>query len=118
MDLFECARVDSKYPIEEIVGTLKALQDEGKFDHIGLSECSAETLRRAVKVVPIAAVEIEISPISYEEETKKGKRVGLSVDHVCSCLCSHRYGQRAGRCSRRVQPNGPWRAVAASDQTR
>lgn len=36
-----------------------------------MSECSAETLHRANKVHPIAIVEIEVSPWSYEEETKK-----------------------------------------------
>ena len=49
LDLFECARVDSKYQIEEIVSNLAVLVKEGKFDHIGLSECRAETVRRANK---------------------------------------------------------------------
>jgi aryl-alcohol dehydrogenase-like predicted oxidoreductase len=39
--------VDPKIPIEEAVKTLAELVKEGKFDYIGLSECSAETLRRA-----------------------------------------------------------------------
>jgi pyridoxine 4-dehydrogenase len=65
--------VDPKVPIEETMETLKTLVSEGKFDCIGLSECSATTLQRAAKVAPIVAVEIEISPVSYEEETKKGK---------------------------------------------
>jgi pyridoxine 4-dehydrogenase len=68
---------------------LLVLRDEGKFDFIGMSECAAETIRRAAKVsttvptpdrmltmrqvAPISGVEIEISPMSYEEETKKGK---------------------------------------------
>jgi pyridoxine 4-dehydrogenase len=72
LDLFESARIDQKIPIESIMETLKTLVSEGKFDHIGMSECSAATLRRAAKVATIAAVEIEISPLSYEEETKKG----------------------------------------------
>jgi pyridoxine 4-dehydrogenase len=75
LDLFECARVDPHVPIEETVKSLKGLIDEGLFDHIGLSECSAETLRRAHAVHPIAAVEIEVSLFSYEEETKKGSYV-------------------------------------------
>jgi len=83
MDLFECARVDPNIPIEEIVVTLAKLVKEGKFDHIGLSECSAETLRRAHKVHSIAAVEIEISLWSYEEETKKviatAEELGIAV---------------------------------------
>jgi len=71
LDLFESARVDPNITIEEAITTLAKLKAEGRFDHIGLSECSAETLRRAHKVHPIAAAEIEISPWSYEEETKK-----------------------------------------------
>jgi len=70
LDLFECARVDPEYPIEDQMKTLTTLQMEGKFDHIGLSECSAATVKRANAVVPIALVEIEVSPLSYEKETK------------------------------------------------
>jgi aryl-alcohol dehydrogenase-like predicted oxidoreductase len=47
LDLFQPARVDPQIPIEETVKTLGELVKEGKFDYIGLSECSAETLRRA-----------------------------------------------------------------------
>lgn len=72
LDLFECARVDPTRPIEEVIRDLQVLVKEGLFDHIGMSECSAETLRRANSVHPITAVEIEVSPWSYEEETKKG----------------------------------------------
>jgi pyridoxine 4-dehydrogenase len=72
LDLFESARIDQEVPIESAMETLKTLVSEGKFDHIGISECSAATLRRAAKVANIAVVEIEISPLSYGEETKKG----------------------------------------------
>jgi len=61
MDLFECARVDRKIPIEDVIKTLAKLKEEGHFKHIGLSECSAETIRRAHQVHPIAAVEVEYS---------------------------------------------------------
>lgn len=47
LDLFESARVDPAYSIEDQMNTLVTLQKEGKFDHIGLSECSAATVRRA-----------------------------------------------------------------------
>jgi len=47
LDLFESARVDPKIPIEEVIRTLAGLVKEGKFDYMGLSECSAETLKRA-----------------------------------------------------------------------
>lgn len=75
VDLFECARVDPNIPIEETIKVLSEYVEQGKFDFIGMSECAAETLRRGHKVHPIAAVEIEISPWSYEEETKRGTSI-------------------------------------------
>jgi aryl-alcohol dehydrogenase-like predicted oxidoreductase len=45
-------------PIEATVGTLAELVKEGKIKYIGLSECSAATLRRAYKVHSIAAVQV------------------------------------------------------------
>jgi len=71
LDLFQCARVDKRVSIESTIGILSQLVKEGKFDYIGMSECSADTLRRAHAVHPITMVEIEISPWSYEDETKK-----------------------------------------------
>jgi len=50
LDLFQSARVDPKIPIEEAIKNLAELVKEGKFDYIGLSECSAETLMRASAV--------------------------------------------------------------------
>jgi pyridoxine 4-dehydrogenase len=47
LDLYESARVDPNVPVEDATRTLVGLLKEGKFDHIGLSECRAETLRRA-----------------------------------------------------------------------
>lgn len=70
LDLFEPARRDSKYEIEQYAESLKEMVKEGKFDHIGLSEVGAETIRRAHKVMPVAAVEIEVSLQSYEQKTK------------------------------------------------
>ncbi|KAJ6595705.1 aldo/keto reductase, partial [Mycena vulgaris] len=71
MDLFEPARIDRSLPIEEAMAHLAELRAEGHFAHIGLSECSAETLRRAHAVYPITAAEIEVSVWAYEEEQKK-----------------------------------------------
>ncbi|KAG8909864.1 hypothetical protein FRC01_006682 [Tulasnella sp. 417] len=70
IDLFQCCRVDPTIPVESAIRTLADLVKEGKFDHVGLSECSARTLLRANVVHPITAVEIEISPFSYEDETR------------------------------------------------
>ncbi|KAI5122111.1 hypothetical protein M0805_002233 [Coniferiporia weirii] len=83
LDLFEPARVDRNVPVEETIKILSGFVAEGKFDYIGLSECKAETLRRAHAVHPIAAVEIEVSPWSYEEKTKEvittSKELGVLV---------------------------------------
>jgi len=72
IDLFQTGRVDPNIPIEDAMRSLIALQKEGKFDYIGISECSEATLRRANAIAETAMIEIEISPIAYEEETKKG----------------------------------------------
>ncbi|HEY6301976.1 MAG TPA: aldo/keto reductase [Terriglobales bacterium] len=61
IDLYYLHRVDPNTPIEETVGALAELVKEGKVRHIGLSEASAGTLRRAVKVHPIAALQTEYS---------------------------------------------------------
>ncbi|HEY5289988.1 MAG TPA: aldo/keto reductase [Caulobacteraceae bacterium] len=61
IDLFYQHRVDPKTPIEETVGGLAQLVKEGKIRHIGLSEASAETVRRAAQVHPIAALQSEYS---------------------------------------------------------
>jgi pyridoxine 4-dehydrogenase len=61
LDIFECARVDPETPIEETIGVLAQLIKEGKIKGIGLSEVKADTIRRAVKVHPIAQVEVELS---------------------------------------------------------
>ncbi len=61
IDLYYQHRVDPNTPIEETVGALAELVKEGKIRHIGLSEASVNTLRRAVKVHPIAALQTEYS---------------------------------------------------------
>jgi len=82
-DVFQCGRQDKSRPVEETVGILKGLAEEGLFDYIGLSEVSEATLRRASAVHPIALAEIEISPWSYEEETRKviqaGKELSVTI---------------------------------------
>ena len=61
LDIFECARVDPKTPIETTIGALAACVKEGKIKGISLSEVRAETIRRAHKVHPICGVEVEFS---------------------------------------------------------
>ncbi|MEV5384407.1 aldo/keto reductase [Streptomyces sp. NPDC052721] len=57
IDLFQLHRIDPTVPLEDQVGELKKLQDEGKIRHIGLSEVSIADLRAAQKVAPIATVQ-------------------------------------------------------------
>jgi aryl-alcohol dehydrogenase-like predicted oxidoreductase len=61
IDLYYLARVDPAVPVEESVGALADLVAQGKVRHIGLSEVSAATLRRAHATYPISAVQTEYS---------------------------------------------------------
>ncbi|KZV96973.1 Aldo/keto reductase [Exidia glandulosa HHB12029] len=83
LDLFQPARVDKKYPIEDTMKFLAQLVKEGKFDHIGLSEISADTLRRAHAIHPVSVVEIEVSPWSYDDHCKAvialAKELGVAI---------------------------------------
>ena len=114
IDLFQPARLERGVSIEELVGAFVELLKEGKFEHLGLSECKAESLRRAhavrslppvlvhkclffAQVYPISIAEIEISPMSYEEETKKGaQRMRFPHsprDYMLMAHCSYRHCQ-------------------------
>jgi aryl-alcohol dehydrogenase-like predicted oxidoreductase len=61
IDLYYQHRVDPATPIEETVGAMAQLVKEGKVRHLGLSEAGVGTLRRAMKVHPIAALQTEYS---------------------------------------------------------
>jgi aryl-alcohol dehydrogenase-like predicted oxidoreductase len=61
IDLYYQHRVDTSTPIEETVGAMKELVEVGKVRHLGLSEASAETIRRAHAVHPITALQSEWS---------------------------------------------------------
>ncbi|OAX47867.1 General stress protein 69 [Paenibacillus sp. AD87] len=68
IDLYYQHRPDPNTPIEETVGTLADLVQQGKIRYIGLSEASAETIRRANAVHPITALQTEYSLWSRELE--------------------------------------------------
>lgn len=70
VDLYYQHRVDPNVPIEETVGAMAELVAEGKVRHIGLSEASAETIRRANAVHPITAVQTEYSLWSRDPEAE------------------------------------------------
>ena len=70
VDLFYQHRVDPNVPIEETVGAMAELVQEGKILHIGLSEAAPETIRRAHAVHPIAALQTEYSLWSRDPEAE------------------------------------------------
>ena len=70
IDLYYQHRIDPGTPIEETVGALAELVSEGKVRHIGLSEASPETIRRAHAVHPVAAVQTEYSLWSRDVEAE------------------------------------------------
>jgi len=69
IDLYYCHRVDKMTPIEETVQAMAELLKEGKIGAIGLSEVSAATLRRAQKIHPISAIQLEYSPFALDIES-------------------------------------------------
>ncbi len=83
IDLYYMHRVDPKVPIEETVGAMVRLMDQGKVRHIGLSEAGPQSLRRADSVHAVTAVQSEYSlwTRDYEQNTIPVVRE-LSVGYV------------------------------------
>jgi aryl-alcohol dehydrogenase-like predicted oxidoreductase len=82
IDLYYQHRVDANTPIEETVGAMKRLVEQGKVRALGLSEARPETIRRAHKVHPIAAVQNEYSLLYRKEgeETLQATRdLGIAL---------------------------------------
>jgi aryl-alcohol dehydrogenase-like predicted oxidoreductase len=71
IDLYYLHRMDPVNPIEEVVGAMDRLRKEGKIRFIGLSEVGPDTLRRAAKTAPIAALQSEYSLWTRDEAELK-----------------------------------------------
>lgn len=69
VDLYYVHRLDPDQPIEITVAEMKKLKDAGKVRHLGMSECSADSVRRACKVAPIDVVQLEYSPFTTDIES-------------------------------------------------
>ena len=83
IDLFYQHRVDLNVPIEDVAGAVKELIQEGKVKHFGLSEASAQTIRRAHAVQPVAALQREYSLFWREpEETVMSTLEELGIGFV------------------------------------
>ncbi|KAG5362488.1 Pyridoxal reductase [Yarrowia sp. C11] len=61
VSIFQCARVDPNTPIEETANAIKEYVDAGKIGALGLSEVGAETIEKVQSLIPVAAVEVEVS---------------------------------------------------------
>lgn len=68
IDLYYAHRIDPKVPVEEMVGAMSGLVKEGKVRYIGLSEASAESIRKAHAVHPISALQSEYSLLTRDVE--------------------------------------------------
>jgi len=68
IDLYYAHRIDPNVPVEEMVGAMSDLVKEGKVRYLGLSEASANTLRRACAVHPISALQSEYSLLTRDVE--------------------------------------------------
>ncbi len=82
IDLYYQHRIDPKVPIEETVGAMKRLLEQGKVRALGLSEASPQTIRRAHKVAPIAAVQNEYSLLyrkEGEETLQTCRELGIAL---------------------------------------
>ncbi|KAK9087014.1 hypothetical protein Syun_029408 [Stephania yunnanensis] len=86
IDLYYQHRVDKSVPIEDTMGELKKLVEEGKIKYIGLSEASPNTIRRAHAVHPITAVQMEYSLWSRDIEEQ--------ILPLCRVLDKRRVGEK------------------------
>ncbi|KAI0363832.1 aldo/keto reductase [Pilatotrama ljubarskyi] len=111
IDLFQPARIDREVSVEDTMRTLVEMVREGKFDHIGLSECRADTLRRGHAVYPVSVVEIEISPMVYEDETKKVIATAAELDIAIAAYSPLAHGLTTGAVKSPQDMPGPFKAM-------
>ncbi|MGE4514734.1 MAG: aldo/keto reductase [Chryseobacterium sp.] len=82
IDLYQPSRIDDSVPIEDIIGTIADLVEEGKVRHIGVSEITADQLRKANSIYPISALEIGYSLADRQIENDllpAAKELGISI---------------------------------------
>jgi aryl-alcohol dehydrogenase-like predicted oxidoreductase len=82
IDLYQPCRMDNSVPVEDIIGTIADLIKEGKVRHLGVSEITAEQLRKANSVYPVSALEIGYSLADRQIEhdlLPTAKELGIGV---------------------------------------
>lgn len=110
IDLYYLHRVDPETPIEETVGAMAELVKQGKVRHIGLSEASANTLRRAAAIHPVAAVQSEYSIFSRDIEAEV---IPACIETATTLVAYSPLGRGmlTGRFKKDALSEGDWRAT-------
>lgn len=115
VDLYYCHRLDPSQPIETTVAAMQRLRAAGKARHLGLSECSAESLRRACAVAHIDAVQIEYSAFSLDVESEQVGLLAACRELGVATVAYSPLGRgflTGGLRSRADLPEGDWRLAA------
>ena len=79
IDLYQLHRIDPRTPLEESLGALKRMQEQGKIRHVGLSEVTPAEIEDAEKIVPIATIQnkYSLSERKHEETLNYCERRGI-----------------------------------------
>ena len=83
IDLYYIHRIDKSVPIEDTVGAMSRLVEQGKVRYLGLCEAGAETIRRAHKTHPLTALETEYSLWTRDVEAESCRRCASSASVSC-----------------------------------
>lgn len=82
IDLYQPCRLDNRVPVEDVIGTISDLIKEGKVRHLGVSEITADQLRKANSIHPVSALEIGYSLADRQIESEllpTAKELGIAV---------------------------------------
>jgi pyridoxine 4-dehydrogenase len=107
IDLYQLHRIDPEVPVEESLGTMSELRDEGKIRHLGLSEVDVADLRRAQEIVPIASVQ------NRYNLTDRGSEAVLEACEADGIAFIPWFPLASGSLS---QPGGPVDEIAANHE--
>jgi len=79
IDLYQLHRIDPRTPLEESLGALKQMQEQGKIRHIGLSEVTAAEIEEARKIVPIVSIQnrYSLADLRHEQTLRWCEREGI-----------------------------------------
>jgi aryl-alcohol dehydrogenase-like predicted oxidoreductase len=107
IDLYYQHRVDPQVPIEETVGAMSELVRAGKVHYLGLSEAAPATIRRAMKVHPISALQTEYSLWTRDVEAEILPSAGNWGSALCltarwAAAFSRRNSRNPGTCRRAI----------------